>query len=65
MWDLESRADLPAQHLSYGERRRLEIARALASRPRLLLLDEPVAGMRRQEMLGVAAADPLSGRRKG
>jgi len=48
------RADLPAQHLSYGERRRLEIARALASRPRLLLLDEPVAGMRRQEMLGVA-----------
>jgi branched-chain amino acid transport system permease protein len=51
---LGDRADLPAQHLSYGERRRLEIARALASRPRLLLLDEPVAGMRRQEMLGVA-----------
>ncbi len=51
---LGGRADLPAQHLSYGERRRLEIARALASRPRLLLLDEPVAGMRRQEMQGVA-----------
>jgi len=51
---LGDRVDLPAQHLSYGERRRLEIARALASRPRLLLLDEPVAGMRRQEMLGVA-----------
>ncbi|MFH0997898.1 MAG: ABC transporter ATP-binding protein [Pseudomonadota bacterium] len=51
---LGDRADLPAQHLSYGERRRLEIARALASRPRLLLLDEPVAGMRRQEMMGVA-----------
>ena len=51
---LGDRADLQAQHLSYGERRRLEIARALASRPRLLLLDEPVAGMRRQEMLGVA-----------
>jgi ABC-type branched-subunit amino acid transport system ATPase component len=51
---LGDRADLPARHLSYGERRRLEIARALASRPRLLLLDEPVAGMRRQEMLGVA-----------
>ena len=51
---LGDRADFSAQHLSYGERRRLEIARALASRPRLLLLDEPVAGMRRQEMQSVA-----------
>jgi ABC-type branched-subunit amino acid transport system ATPase component len=51
---LGNRADFGAQHLSYGERRRLEIARALASRPRLLLLDEPVAGMRREEMRGVA-----------
>jgi len=46
---IEKRAHVPAKSLAYGERRRLEIARALASRPRLLLLDEPVAGMRRQE----------------
>jgi branched-chain amino acid transport system ATP-binding protein len=42
---LTSRLDHPAHSLSYANRRRLEIARALALRPRLLMLDEPTAGM--------------------
>ncbi|MBP6875240.1 MAG: ABC transporter ATP-binding protein [Candidatus Eisenbacteria bacterium] len=42
---LEKRAQEAARNLPYGDQRRLEIARALAVRPRLLLLDEPAAGM--------------------
>ena len=42
---LTARADAPAGDLPYGDQRRLELARALATRPRLLMLDEPAAGM--------------------
>jgi branched-chain amino acid transport system ATP-binding protein len=46
---LESRADTWARNMPYGDQRRLEIGRALATRPKLLLLDEPTAGMNSSE----------------
>jgi branched-chain amino acid transport system ATP-binding protein len=46
---LAGKEDEYARSLSYGDQRRLEVARAMATRPKLLLLDEPVAGMNPQE----------------
>jgi branched-chain amino acid transport system ATP-binding protein len=46
---LRGKGNETAKNLAYGDQRRLEIARALASEPRLLLLDEPTAGMNPQE----------------
>src|SRR6516164_3992712 len=49
MINLTSRADTPVSELAYGEKRRLEIGLTLATSPRLLLLDEPLAGMSPRE----------------
>jgi branched-chain amino acid transport system ATP-binding protein len=49
IFKLEHKKDEISKNLPYGEQRRLEIARALAAKPKLLLLDEPAAGMNPQE----------------
>ena len=51
VFDLDGEADTLAANLPYGKQRKLEIARALATKPKLLLLDEPAAGMNPNETL--------------
>jgi len=50
---LEGLAQRPISEVAYGEKRRVEIAMALAQKPRLLLLDEPLAGLSREERVAV------------
>ncbi|NLT21461.1 MAG: ABC transporter ATP-binding protein [Syntrophorhabdus sp.] len=52
---LDGKEQTPAGSLPYGEQRRLEIARALATRPKLLLIDEPGAGMNPREIKDLVA----------
>lgn len=52
---LADRAEVKARHFPYGDQRRLEIARALALKPRVLLLDEPAAGMNPSEKADLSA----------
>ena len=49
IFNLDDKADTLAKNLPYGQQRRLEIVRALATKPKILFLDEPAAGMNPQE----------------
>ena len=55
LFQLDNHAEEASRNLPYGLQRRLEIARALATRPKLLLLDEPAAGMNPSEITGLMA----------
>lgn len=56
MFGLQDLVDVKARHLAYGKQRKLEIVRALASNPKVLLLDEPAAGMNPTETAELADA---------
>ena len=54
-WNLWEKRDVPVKNLSYGEQRQIEVILALATRPRLLLLDEPTAGLSASESVSMTA----------
>jgi branched-chain amino acid transport system ATP-binding protein len=65
VFGLADRADAQANSLPYGDQRRLEIARALATAPKVLLLDEPAAGMNPQEKVELSGLIALVRERYG